>query len=252
MISVNKNVYAIVLAAGSSLRMTGTSVPKQFMLIDDHPVLYHTLKAFFDTDLITHLIVVVKPEYNDLTAKICRELWRVFPHRKNFLKVILVPGGEDRNGSILSAYVAIHSSYKPDAKAVVLTHDAARPFVTKELLKKCIEVTTSKGACSVIYNTDDTIALVDKDEFTKTLDRTKTKIVQTPQCFWFKYGLNMFDLGKNNSWPKTTDLSSLLTKIGVKVMAVEGFRDNLKITNNTDLKLARVILSNRAKNKNFS
>ena len=244
-----RNVFAIILAAGNSTRMVGFNQPKQFLLLDEYCVLHHTLKPFFQCKQVSHLLIVTKPIWFEQTKKICKLLNQHCIRTPEDLKISLVNGGHDRNDSIVSALVSIKTMHEKCNQDIILTHDAARPFVSVDLIEQCIQATKKYGACSVISPAVDTVALANNNFFEQTLPRDKTYLVQTPQCFIFQHGIKMYDIAKTNSWPKSTDVSSLLLLKNFKVAVVHGYRENIKITTNTDYELAKLILENRRKQR---
>ena len=120
---MKKHTIAIVLAAGQGKRMN-SSVPKQYLLIKEKPILYYTLKAFEDS-FIDEIILVVGEGEEDY----CREN---FIETYNFTKITkIVVGGKERYHSVYNALKTIQTK-----DSIVFIHDGARPFVTKDILQK--------------------------------------------------------------------------------------------------------------------
>ena len=154
-------------------------------------------------------------------------------------RVDWVHGGAHRSESVRNVLIAV-----PDA-TIVVVHDAARPFASVELFRECI-ATIEAGADAAIAATPvtDTIKEADEDRrVTRTLDRSQLWSIQTPQAFRediLRYAFEKGDL-KN-----ATDDASLVEAIGGDVRIVEAPRQNFKVTTAHDLRVAELLLAERA------
>ena len=227
-----KNYYVsvIVAAAGMSNRM-GNKINKQFIDIDNKPILVHTLNKFEQCRLIDEIILISKEEEVEYTRK---EIVKKYGFKK-VRKII--KGGKERQDSIYNGLLAL------DEKCdIVLTHDGARPFVREKNIKEGIKGVIEYGACLIGVPVKDTIKVMDEEaNIHHTPNRSLLWAAQTPQCFWreliqagYEHAIDEGIVG--------TDDSSLVEKIGHKVKMIMGNYDNIKITTPEDLIIAESLL----------
>ena len=215
--------YAIIVAGGKGLRM-GSSVPKQFLLLDGRPVLYYSVRAFTALYPDIHIILVHAPGDEPLIA----EVTRYFPRRQ----FTLVEGGTVRFASVKNGLAAVGGD------SLVFIHDGVRPLVTPELILRCERVALEKGNAIPATELKETIRSIEGlTSFSE--DRTRFRAMQTPQTFLSEVILKAFGQPYD---PAFTDEASVLEKTGVPVHLVEGDYRNLKITRPEDLALAEILL----------
>lgn len=218
--------YAILVAAGSGLRM-GAPVPKQFLSVCGKPILMHTLQRFHDFDSHIELIVVLNDDYRTYWSELCEQHDFTLPHR-------IVSGGRERFHSVKNAVLSIG-----EVEAVVGIHDAVRPMVSAETLSRCFDGALALGCAVPTVVVNDSIRLMDGEE-NHSVDRSKVRVVQTPQCFLLSLLNRAFEQEFD---PLFTDDASVVETLGEKIHLVEGNRENIKITTAADLKWAEVMLS---------
>lgn len=222
------NIYGIILAGGQGTR-AGYGTPKQFININDKPVIIHTLSKFTSLK-ITGLIVVVPEKYIKHTNKLIKEF--------AIQKVILtIKGGETRQGS---SYNAITCMDFNDID-ILIFHDAARPFVGTEIIKKCIKESKVYGASGVYTKATDTIAHIENNFVKQIPDRSELYYTQTPQAFQYKIIKEAHELALSKGIHDPTDDVQLVLNAGYKVKVVNGSPGNIKITSSTDIDLAECI-----------
>lgn len=224
---------AIVLAAGSGKRMQ-SKIKKQYLLLEDKPVLYYSLKAFEDS-FIDEIVLVVEEGWQDYCRKSIIETYCFTKVRK------IVPGGRERYHSVFCGLQEIEEG------DYVYIHDGARPFITEEILERAKEQVQKTGACVVGMPVKDTIKLVDSEGFVaETPPRNMLWQVQTPQVFSLPIIKEAYTKLLENEIPGITDDAMVVeTMLGKKVRLVEGSYENIKITTPEDLSLGKAILSNR-------
>lgn len=223
-------VSVIVAAAGMSNRM-GSKINKQFIDIDNKPVLAHTLKKFEESSYVDEIILISKEEEVEYCRK---EIVKKYGFKK--IKKI-IKGGKERQDSIYNGILALNERCD-----IVLTHDGARPFVRKENIEDGIEGVLEHGACVIGVPVKDTIKVIDEEEnIHHTPKRSMLWAAQTPQCFWrsllqkgYEYAIGEGIVG--------TDDSSLVEKAGYNVRMIRGNYDNIKITTPEDLIIAESLL----------
>lgn len=217
------NKYAVIVAGGSGSRMKST-IPKQFLLINNKPLLYYTIKTFLDTyeDLIA--IVILPKDYLDKTAELLEGL--------DISRIILEEGGETRFHSVKNGLQHVSSG------SIVFVHDGVRCMVSSQLIKNCYDATLKYGNAIPAVNVTDSIRISDNGD-NQSIDREKVFIIQTPQTFDSNILLKAFQ--KEYS-PLFTDEASVVEADGVKIHLVEGEYQNIKVTRPIDLVIAEHFL----------
>jgi len=230
---------AIVLAAGQGKRMQ-SAVAKQFLLLNNEPVVCHSLRAFEESEVETIILVTGADE-----IEYCRE---EIVNKYGFKKVsAIVAGGKERYHSVYEGLCALSGALGMDG--IVLIHDGARPMVTREIITRTIEAAKLYGACVAAMPVKDTIKVADENGFAAmTLDRSTLWQMQTPQTF--EYGL-VYDayqkLLSNEAYQKgiTDDAMVVEAMSGGSVKLVEGSYENIKVTTPEDMIVAESLLLNR-------
>ncbi|MGN0352366.1 MAG: 2-C-methyl-D-erythritol 4-phosphate cytidylyltransferase [Roseburia sp.] len=224
------NYTAIVLAAGSGSRMN-TKVKKQYLLLEEKPILYYSLKAF-EESAVTDIVLVVghgEVEY-------CK---KEIVERYQFKKVTaIVEGGKERYHSVFEGLKAIKNT------DYVLIHDGARPFVTNEILKRVMNSVVEYRACVVGMPVKDTIKIADENGYSKeTPERKNVWMIQTPQCFEFGLIYEAYEKMLQKEDETITDDAMVLERVhGLPVKLIEGSYRNIKITTPEDLVIAEAYL----------
>ena len=223
MVAATPKAIGIILAGGSGNRFEA-DVPKQFCLLNGRMVIEHSAATFRESGLFAKLIVVLPPEWID--------------NPRAAVGDVNVLGGATRNESTWRALEACD----PDTD-VVLIHDAARPFVSPEILGECVEALRTHDAVDVCIPADDTIVRVDDGFIESIPDRSRLMRGQTPQGFRFSkivaaYRANLDRLN-------TTDDVSIYLREGGRCKVVPGSPFNLKLTYPQDLFIAERVLQYR-------
>lgn len=228
---MEKQKYAaIVLAAGSGKRMN-SKVHKQYLIIQDRPVLYYSLKAFEDSAVDEIVLVVGKGE-----EKFCR---KEIVDKYGITKVkAIVEGGKER-------YHSVFEGLKQTSDAdYVLIHDGARPFVNQDIIRRCMQEVQKYQACVVGMPVKDTIKIADEGGYAKqTPDRKNVWMIQTPQTFSYALIYEAYEEMLKTEDTAITDDAMVLERIkGKKSKLIEGSYRNIKITTPEDLLIANVYL----------
>ena len=212
---------ALIVAGGKGERMNA-DIPKQFLLLNDLPILMHTLNAFTDFD--KRILVLPQSQI---------ENWKTLCGEYNFaLKHMLVAGGINRFGSVKNGL------RKVDEGSIVAIHDGVRPLISKNLTNKLI-ATTKKGIGVVpVVSVKDSLRKVDGNN-SKAVSRSSLYKVQTPQCF---FASTIKDAYKQNFSLFFTDDASVLESNRGKIIAILGEEKNIKITTKEDLRIAEVFM----------
>jgi len=219
--------YAVIVAAGSGLRM-GSSTPKQFLLLQGKPLLWHTITAFLHAFADLEVILVLSPNYIETGKRIIQTT--IAPDR-----IIVIEGGETRFHSVQNGLVHINHT------SIIFVHDGVRCLVTNDLIQRCYNIAIEKGNAVPAVTSVDSIRIQKEDE-TEIIDRNKIKIIQTPQTFQSDILKTAF---KQEYKTLFTDEASVVENSGVKINLVEGEETNIKITRPIDMIVAEKLLHER-------
>ena len=217
---------ALIVAAGKGSRMNN-DIPKQFLLIKNRPVLYYTLKAFFDSFNDIEIILVLPEEHMGKGQEIIDGYF-------DNSRCRLCEGGRTRFHSVQNGLSLIKNN-----NAIIFVHDGVRCMVSPKLIHQCYESAVINGNAIPAVASMDTVRLVIASG-NKIADRNKVKLIQTPQTFHSKILLPAFKIDYKEAF---TDEASVIEAYGIKVHLVEGEKNNIKITTPIDLQLAELLLT---------
>jgi 2-C-methyl-D-erythritol 4-phosphate cytidylyltransferase len=220
--------YAIIVAGGTGTRM-GSSLPKQFMLLKGRPVLYYTLKTFFDTWPDLQVILVLPVAYTDMGQEIIDAFFD-----KNRIRI--TAGGDTRFQSVKNGLALVQE------ESIIFVQDGVRCLLSSALIERCYAQAVETGTAIPAIPSNDSIRLLNEEGNT-AYDRSKVMIIQTPQTFHSKILLPAFQIDYKD---KFTDEASVVEAYGMKVSLVEGEISNIKITTPVDLLIAERILEERS------
>ncbi|MDT8341823.1 MAG: 2-C-methyl-D-erythritol 4-phosphate cytidylyltransferase [Longimicrobiales bacterium] len=221
-------VGVAVPAAGAGRRMGGERKP--FLLLDGEPLLLHALRPFLRTPGVEAVVVAVAEAEGDETRA-----WTAALDGR----VRVVTGGATRSDSVAAAVAAL-----PEALDVILVHDAARPLVGDDVVRRCIEAAAAGSGAVAGWPATDTLKEVDAGGLVvRTPDRERIWHAQTPQGF--PAAVLRRALADPGGRARATDDAALVEAAGLPVRMVRGAPDNLKVTRPADLALAEVLLARR-------
>lgn len=208
-------ISVVITAGGSSTRFNGNN--KLLYELNGKPVIIYSVELFNSFDFIDEIVISSNVTLIPFFEKMFEGL----------KKVKIVKGGNTRQKSVFNG---LKSCSNPE---YVLIHDAARPFVTREIVENCINKAKQTGAAIVAVKTVDTIKIVDENGIvSSTPNRAMLWNAQTPQIF--KYDL-ILSLHEKYSDFDFTDDSLLFEKAGLPVSISEGEYSNIKITTIQDV-----------------
>src|SRR5699024_8127577 len=130
---MNNLIYAEILAGGKGTRMGNVNMPKQFLPLNDKPIIIHTLEKFILNAEFEKILVVTPKEWINYTKDIIAE------YIGENDRIHIVEGGSDRNESIMSGIRYIEEQYGISDDDYIVTHDSVRPFLTHRIIKENIE-----------------------------------------------------------------------------------------------------------------
>ena len=214
------SVFAVILCGGSGTRM-GTARNKTLLPVGGVPALIRCLDAF--AGLTDGVVLVAKAGEEEEFSRTLETYRRAV--------FALVPGGEDRQASVLCGLKAL-----PPEADTVLIHDGARPFVTKAVIQRVLDSILQRGSGVAAVPCRDTIKKADSSGFvTETPDRASLYQVQTPQGFRTKELLDAHARVQK----RCTDDAALMEAAGYPVYLTPGDVVNIKLTYPEDLKMTQ-------------
>jgi 2-C-methyl-D-erythritol 4-phosphate cytidylyltransferase len=221
------NKYAVIVAGGSGRRMGG-AIPKQFQLINGKPALFYTIDAFLHAYDDLQLILVLPEEHLELGREIVDGFF-------DYSRIQIAMGGRTRFHSVQNGLALVQQ------ESVVFVHDAVRCLVTPQLIQRCYEGAMDAGTAIPVTGSRDSIRLLLEDG-NEAIERSKVKLVQTPQTFHSKILLPAYNIDYKDWF---TDEATVVEAFGLKINLVEGEEENIKITFPADIALAVSILKSR-------
>jgi 2-C-methyl-D-erythritol 4-phosphate cytidylyltransferase len=221
---------AIVVAAGTGSRFGG-ELPKQFMPLGGKPMIVHSLELFEKSDLIDEVILVVSDDYLAYASQAIVDQYNLRKIRK------ITCGGETRQESVLAGLSAC-----PTGIDLVAIHDAARPFLEKDLLEDVMAKAAETGAAILAVKARESIKLCETGFIAKSLKRDSVWIAQTPQVFRFADILSAHKRADAAQYADATDDAELFEQYCGPVTLVPSSHNNIKITTPADFVLAQEII----------
>ena len=219
------DTVAIILASGKGQRFDKSKL-KQYQIINDKAVIYHSANIFLKNPNIHKVIVVINKHHTKQASK----------HLKGINAENIIYGGETRQDSVYYALSYIEK-YKPKN---VLIHDAVRPNIQNNMINLILEKLAIYKAVIPVINISDSVKELSANFVNKHIKRDKLVLAQTPQGFRYN---DILDKHKKNKNKNLTDDSTLFSK----VYTIPGNTYNLKITNKSDLETLRCIMFNQKK-----
>lgn len=227
-------VSVIIAAAGNSTRY-GTGKSKQFLILDNTPVLIKSIQAFEEIDDVKEIIVTARKQDFDIIEDFIAQYGvRKVKH--------IVEGGATRQDSI---YAAVE---KVDEKAdLIAVHDGARPLIKRKVIESVIQKADEVDAAACAVPVKDTIKIIDSSgKIVTTPEREALRAVQTPQVFRLSLYKEAIEKAVSDG-KQYTDDCQLVESMGYPVYLVDGDYENIKITTPDDLLVAEKFLYERRK-----
>lgn len=217
--------YAIIVAGGKGTRIK-SKVPKQFLELNGRPVLLHTIDAFYRySENIT--VILVLPQ-DDL------EIWNDIVKKYNFTRpVTIVYGGETRFQSVKNGLSKIEGE-----EGLVAIHDGVRPLISADIIAASFRLAAVHESAVAAVRLKESIRVTDQDT-TKAVDRSKYRLIQTPQTFQVQLIKKAYQLKED---PSMTDDASVAELSGHRISLFEGSYENIKITTPEDLVVAEALM----------
>ena len=200
-------------------------IPKQFIVIAGKPVLMHTIEKFHRFSEITKIVLVLPGPYVEFWESLCNKYNFNIPHT-------VTKGGKTRFHSVKNGLKLI------DSDCIVAVHDGVRPLVGNDTLERVFRTAEKKGNAIPVIPVNESVRKQKKNE-SKSVNRKKYFLVQTPQCFRSDLLKKAYEQAHNKSF---TDDASVVEAAGEPVHLVDGNEENIKLTRPFDLKVAECLL----------
>ena len=224
---------ALLIAGGSGNRM-GQSIPKQFLTVNERPVIVYTLEAFQK-----------HPEIDSI-AVVCIDGWQAvlqaYANQFNITKLEhIIPGGKNGQDSIRNGVYELEKHFNSDD--IVLIHDAIRPMVSEDIISDCIRVTREKGnAIKVIPCAEAMMQTEDGMVSVGSYPRDRLKRTQTPQGFKIGDICDLHRRALERGITNSVASCTLMIEMGEQVHFSIGSEKNIKLTTVEDIDIFKALL----------
>ena len=216
----------VIIVAGGSGRRMGGALPKQFMMLDNEPILARSINRMHEALPAAEIVVVLPEEHV--------ELWKNIAARFDVARHKIAIGGKERFHSVKNGLEALS-----DEVCIVGIHDAVRPLASKKLVIKLFLEAENNTAVIPVVAPIDSYRIVEGDD-SRIIDRSALRMVQTPQVFQAEALRKAYEQPFSTTF---TDDASVMEAAGHKVTLVEGERENIKITTPSDMLIAEAIIN---------
>ena len=216
----------VIIVAGGAGRRMGGALPKQFMMLEQQPILARSINRIHEALPKAEIVVVLPAEHV--------ELWRNMAARFDVARHKIAIGGKERFHSVKNGLAALSEGVR-----TIAVHDAVRPLASKKLIIRLVLATEKHDAVIPVVAPADSYRSVEGDD-SKIIDRSTLRMVQTPQLFRAEALRKAYEQEFSESF---TDDASVVEAAGYKVALEEGERENFKITTPLDITLARAIIT---------
>ena len=219
---------AVIVGAGEGRRIGGR---KLLLELGNKPLILWSLGTFLDVPDLDEIVVVV---HHEDRAR-CEVLFS-----ERGIEAQIVTGGRERQDSVYEGLKALRNPGD-----LVIVHDAARPFITLDMIHAVVGCAARDGAGAIVgLPVKETVKRVVNGKVVETLQRRLIWSVQTPQAFPTEMLMRSYEQAMKDGYYSTDD-AALCERLGYPVEVLEGSPDNIKITTLDDLRQARLIMKVR-------
>ncbi len=229
---VNKPEYVLIVAGGKGTRIK-SALPKQFLELNGKPILLHTLEAFYRySEKIKVVLVLPEDDFG---------IWRSICEKFQFTRPLLLQkGGDSRFQSVRNGLSLL------EGEGLVAIHDGVRPLVSEDIIGASFRLAAVHQSAVAAVRLKESIRMTDQDN-TKAMDRSKFRLIQTPQTFDLQLIKKAYEIKEDAS---LTDDASVAERAGHVISLFEGSYENIKITTPEDLIVAKALMDGN--NERFS
>ncbi len=220
---------AVILVAGGTGKRFGSSIPKQFLLLNELPVYIHTISKFLQYNATMQVILVLPMHSSDDELRENQKQLSEYFNRP----IHNCRGGVTRFDSVKNGLACVESQVE-----LIAVHDAVRPLVRTELIQECFSTASEYGNAVPVVDMVYSVRKINGEE-NKAVDRSQYKIVQTPQCFQNTQLVEAYQQANHSSF---TDDASVVEHAGYNIKMVKGNPENIKITTPPDLLYAEYLI----------
>ncbi|MBR3601192.1 MAG: 2-C-methyl-D-erythritol 4-phosphate cytidylyltransferase [Lachnospiraceae bacterium] len=223
---------ALILAGGTDPRFK-MDIPKQFVNVNNRPIIIYTLEIFQSHPEIDEIIVTCLDGW--------QEFVKVYAKQFNITKLKeIIPGGKDAQESTYHGLQLLKS--RAEQGDIIVIHDAIRPMVSEKNISDSIDICRKKGmGVAATYIMDTIMHSGNGKEGYQSLNRYEIMKVQTPQAFDFSLIWQMHERAIRENCMGAWDNSSLITRLGEKVYFSKGSDLNLKINSIEDVEMFKAL-----------
>ncbi len=218
--------HALIVAGGKGTRIKSV-LPKQFIELNGKPVLLHTLEAFIRYSPSIRIVLVLPEDDFEIWRSICEKFEFNYP-------VTLQKGGETRFQSVKNGLQNI-------TEGLVAIHDGVRPLVSEDIIGASFRLAAIHKCAIAAVRLKESIRMTDQDN-TKAVDRSRFRLIQTPQTFDVSLIKKAYEQKEEISF---TDDASVAERAGNIISLFEGSYENIKITTQEDLIVAKALIEGR-------
>lgn len=228
-----QKVVGLLIAGGSGTRMK-QDIPKQFLTVNERPVIVYTLEAFQRHASIDEIAVVCKEGWEHVLEAYAKQF--------NITKLKhIVAGGENGQDSIRNGVYELEKHFDKDD--IVLIHDAIRPMVSEEIISDCIAVTKQNGcAIAVIPCAEAMLETEDGEQSNSSYPRDRLKRTQTPQGFKIGEICDLHRRALKAGITNSVASCTLKVEMGEPVFFSAGSEKNIKLTTVDDIDIFKALL----------
>ena len=222
---MKKKKHTIIIVAGGTGKRMQENLPKQFLEINNKPIIFHTIEQFLKFDSTIDFVISLHPDYVDYWKELIQKHNFIFDHK-------ITLGGKERFHSVQNALELVEDN------SIVGIHDSVRPFVSQTTIKNCFETALKNGSAIPVIDSINSLRLI-TDNGNEIINRDIIKAVQTPQYFDSKTIKQCYQMDYSR---KFADDASVYEAVGYKIHLCKGNEENIKITSPIDLIIGKEIL----------
>ena len=232
---------AMIIAGGVGSRM-GNVIPKQFLPVNNQPVIVYTMEEFQYHPLVDVICVVCLSGWAD-TVWSCKNEYGLSKLQH------VITGGNNGQQSIEKGLFALETLYPRDS--LVLMHEAVRPLVTEEIITDCIATAEKYGSATVAVPSPDVVMRTENGICSsEEVPRDYLRKTQVPQAFSIGNGCGLYREAKQKGISNSATTCTLMASLGKTVFFSKGSSLNFKLTTPEDLELFKAILQTQVDQEN--